>query len=296
MTTSDGFPAADDWGDTVDAANAEGLFDMDAQAVDASKVGSRVHIEKVGKYHVELVDAKNDFETRTNKGDEKSPCVLVTCEVQASEKDLSPPGSMYWHRIDVGGKGGGPLEDWQLSSSVNFLYGVGLLKKVVVQQDDGMGTIEDVVKFIDPATGTTKIEVHTLAERLKGLQAVFDMKLNKSKDPKYDDKIELVFGRGAFRVDDPMVSGLPWLHKDALAVRKPYPAGESGSGNAVNGASHPPANAATTAPAAQPPAPQQQQSAPAAAPVAPQQPVAEPQAAAVAAPAADLSAWNMDDL
>lgn len=216
--------AASDWGDQVSDASAEGLFEMSTADVDETKIGSKVTVDKAGKYHFDIVDAKNDFEIMKQNGDERSPCVLVTMEVVATSPNQSPVGSIHWHRVDVAGKGGGPLEDWQLSSSVNFLYGIGLLRKEVVQGPSG-----EEVKFIDPATGKVNIDVKTLAERIKGLQCIGDIKKETDRSGRYDDRYVFPFGRGCFRVDDPAVADVT-KNPDSLAVRKPYPAGEKAKG------------------------------------------------------------------
>lgn len=172
--------------------------------VDESAVGSAIVVDQVGKYHLEIADAKNRFETMSDNGNPRRPDILCTCRVLNTVKGQSPEGSVYYHQIQLGGKGGGAPEKWQKESTVNFLHGIGLLKKV-----DG--------KFIDPETGTTAINVKTLAKRLQGIQFIGHIKRNKSNDERYDDKFELLFGRGAFQVNDPAVANVP-KNADALAL------------------------------------------------------------------------------
>lgn len=278
--------AASDWGQSVSDANEEGLFEMSTEDVDETDVGNIVKVSKVGFYHFEIEKAKEEFETLKKDGNLHTPQISLLCRVLASKPELSPVGSVCWHRIFVAGSGGGPIAKGSITAATNFLFGVGVLREVVVKNRDGEETER---KYVDPDTatenaplGTYKINVPTLAERLQGLQFVGEVKFSESDDQRYDDKYEFPFGRGCFRVDDPAVADVP-MNADALAVRKPYPAGEreSGGGDGGNGA----------APQSTNPQPPQQ-------PTQPQQPAqaAQQQSAAEAAPAASGGAWGDDDL
>ena len=65
-------------------------------------------------------------------------------------------------------------------------------------------------EVIDAETGTTKINSKTLCDRIANVrQFVGNIKCDKSDDPQYADKYELLRGRGAFQVDDPAVADVP---------------------------------------------------------------------------------------
>ncbi len=173
-------------------------FDLDTEGVDPDKVKSTLNVDKPGKYHFEIANAKNEsFDFVNTNGDAASPHILCVCVVLQSVAGQSPAGSLLFHRIYLAGKT--PQDatpDWIRESATNFLTGVGRLKK----QGE---------KFIDPATGTTKIDLKTLAERLTHKQFIGNAKLEKSDDPKYPDKVEFKFGRGAFPIDAAEVADVP---------------------------------------------------------------------------------------
>lgn len=172
-------------------------FDIDSEAVDAADVTSRLMVDVAGKYHLEISGAKDRFETTDDKGGLATPHVLVPCVVMQSVQGQSPAGAFHYHRVDVAGKGGAPMEDWQIKATLAFLLGVGLLKN-----KDG--------KVIDPATGTTQIQLSTVSKRLENQQFIGDLRLEKSSDPsKYKDRICFSFGRGAFPIDAAEVRSVP---------------------------------------------------------------------------------------
>lgn len=189
----------DDWGTT---SNDE--MNFDTEGVDPDQINNRATVDKTGKYHFEIASAKERFGNVNDKGNLQFPNILCTCHVLQSVPGQSPEGSLYYHEVILGGKGGGRPDEWAIKATTAFLTGVGILKAV-----DG--------KFLDPETNSTKINIKTLATRLKGLQFIGDIKREKSNDPNYDDKYKLSWGRGAYQVDDPFVSAVP-MNRDALAM------------------------------------------------------------------------------
>lgn len=186
---------SDNWAPAVE--DNPNRFDLDAEAVDANELTSRLMVDHPGKYHLEISGAKNKFDTTDGNGGLATPHILVPCVVLISVQGQSPAGAFHYHRVDVAGKGGGPMEDWQVKATLAFLQGVGLLKN-----KDG--------KVIDPETGTTQIKLSTVAARLENKQFIGDLRLEKSSDPsKYKDSIRFSFGRGAFPIDAAEVRSVP---------------------------------------------------------------------------------------
>lgn len=228
---------ADDWGSDIDntqhfgnapAGDAATIPDFDTDGVDPGKVGSRVTVDKAGKYHFEIETARENFEVMNDNGKPRSPDITVACVVLESVPGQASAGSYYYHHIHLGGSGGGPPEPWQKEATVSFLSGIGLLKK--------QGDI-----FIDPETGAGKLNVKTLATRLKGMQFIGHIKCEKDKTGNYDDRYCLSFGRGAFAVDDPVVAEVPKCRAALELIGKANAMpGTSGAAGAA-GAGTPPA-------------------------------------------------------
>jgi len=230
---------ADEWGidetqhfGNPKAEDAATNLDFDMSDVDPGKVGSRVTVDKAGKYHFEIETARENFQVMNDNGKPRSPDITVTCVVLEPVPGQSSAGSYYYHHIHLGGSGGGPPEPWQKEATVSFLSGIGLLKK--------QGDI-----YIDPETGAGKLNVKTLATRLQGMQFIGHIKCEKDKSGQYDDRYCLSFGRGAFVVDDPVVAEVPKC-KAALeligkASAMPPAAGAAGA----TGAGTPPAEGGT---------------------------------------------------
>lgn len=209
--STDQAQAVDSWGDAA-TETAEGFDDFDAGDVDASQVGSRVTVDKPGKYHFEIVECKERPEKiDPATGKDRRPNILLTCVVLHTVEGQSPEGAIYYHELLLGGPGGAPQEPWSKRATCNFLHGVGVL----VKHDD---------KIIDPETKSTRIALGSLATRLKSLQFVGQVKREASDDPKYADKFRISFGQGVWRLDDPAIATVP-VNKSAKAVAPPYPAG-----------------------------------------------------------------------
>lgn len=201
----------DDWGvDAVDESELVGSLDFDE--VDPNELGNRPQVDQVGKYHFEISEASNHFETVKENGGQNTPNINVVCTVLKTVKGQSPEGSIYYHRLYVAGKGGGRVAEGTLKAVAAFLVGVGLLKK-----QDG--------KVIDPATKSTRIDVKTIAERLKGIQFIGDIKRTKSEG--YDDKFELPWGRGVYQLDDPAVENIPKNEEAMKLIAQPQSSEQS---------------------------------------------------------------------
>lgn len=213
---------ADDWGNPEDwgdgsKVNESGFDDFDAGDVDADDVGSgRVEVTNAGFYHFEL-DAKSKPECYRDN-DMNKPCcphILVTCTVLESNEHASS-GAVHFHQVILGGKGGGPIETNAKRSTLNFLVGCGILKKA-----------GDLI--IDPETNSPKINSATLEKRLKGIQIIGKLEMDKPQPgSQYGPRPRFNFGRGAFQVDDPAVAHVK-KNLDALKAigKAPAPNGSA---------------------------------------------------------------------
>lgn len=194
LPVGDGWGTANDFGKANPNADPADDFSLDAGDVDPTKVGSRLRVDMIGKYHFEIADAKLRPETSSDQGFAVAPHINCSCVVLHTAPGQASAGSYYYHNVDLAAKGGGTPEDWQKRATINFLAGVGLLVKAGDQ-------------WIDPETQSTKINVKTLATRLKGMQFIGNIQKN-DYDPE-KPRYELHFGQGAFRVDDPAVANVP---------------------------------------------------------------------------------------
>jgi len=107
-------------------------FAMDGGEFTKDDLASGDTIDKEGWYHFEIVGVKNEFETLNDKGKEKSPCVVLTCNVLETVKGQCPAGSRYFHRIYVASSGGGAAAEGSVKSALRFGLGIGLLAATAV--------------------------------------------------------------------------------------------------------------------------------------------------------------------
>jgi hypothetical protein len=231
------------------ASDQDGFEDWGSDGVDASKIGSGdIEVDKVGWYHVSL-EAINKPE-KCDPNDmtkQRKPHVLIICRVLESVAGQSPKGAVYRHNLVVGGKGGGMPETYDKEMTLNVMTGLG----ICVVKDD---------KVIDPdgkvsADGQHVMNLKTFANRINGLkQAVLHLQLNKSKDEQYPDRIQLIYGRGAFRVDAEEVAHVPKNVEalkaagfaDVSAGEHPKASLPTSSNATVNGTKAPPATKVPT--------------------------------------------------
>lgn len=208
-------PTNDTW-DATDLPDfgQTGFDDFDTEGVDASKIGSgRVHVDKPGYYHlcIEQATARPDRHDPKDMSKSRKPDILLTCVVQCGAPDQCAAGAVYFHNLVLGGKGlGAAIDEHDRNMTLNFLVGVGVLKNV-----DG--------RVIDPETGGPKLNTQTIATRLQGRHFIANLKINKGREKsdgsgeKYEDRIGLSYGTGAFQVNDPQVAH---VQKNADALSK----------------------------------------------------------------------------
>jgi hypothetical protein len=188
---------------------APGFDDFDTSDVDPNKCVSSRTVDKIGKYHFEISKVIPRPDKEDKHGQPREQDINLICVVQCSVAGQSPEGSIYFHDLKVSGKGGGPMEGWVKESTCAFLSGLGLMKKI------GEG---ESAKFVDAATGSTRIDPGAICKKLEGMQFIGDIKMNeweKDGQPKKDFKLK--FGRGAYHVLHPAVADVP-KNRDSLAV------------------------------------------------------------------------------
>lgn len=192
---------ADDWGTIPEG---EPNFEFDADGFSSEDLGGG-SVDKEGYYHFDISDVKNELETLSNKGNERSPCVAFTMTVLESVAGQSPAGSKHWHRVYMAAKGGAPASEGAIKNALRFGMGLGLLKEV---EKDGRKCI------VDAATGSTKITPATWANA-KGKQCVAKV-VHKAAEGGFPEGYEIPFSR-VYQVDDPAVKDVP-KNRDALAL------------------------------------------------------------------------------
>lgn len=198
------------WGqpDAGSTAQAED-FSFNSEGVDPDKVerGGGL-VDKEGMYHVEISDVELDLkmlkESGKNAGSANTPSVCFHLLVLHSVDGQSPEGAQHFHRIYLRAAGGGAASEGALGLAMKFASRLGL---VVAKDVDGRKV------FVDPQTGTTKIPV-SLWERAKGMQAIVQVKFEKSDNPNFKDSYKIPFSE-VYQVDDPRVAKVP---KNAVAL------------------------------------------------------------------------------
>jgi len=182
----------DEWAnnDTEDFEN----YDMDSEGTTSDEVDkSKDQVDKEGWYHFEIADVVNELDTLSDNGKEKTPAIRFDMAVLETVGGQSPAGSRHYHRLYVGGRGGGPPSDGARKMALKCALRLGLL----VDRDG---------KIVDPTTGLTKFGI-SLWHRAKGMQCVANIKLEKGEDG-YADRYQVPFNE-FFQVDDPKVASVP---------------------------------------------------------------------------------------
>lgn len=227
--------------------------DFDAAGVDVGGQGQPIEIE--GAYHLELADAK--WEDAPNKKGRKE--LLVRFVALHSTPGLSPAGSVCWHRAELPNdadantttKSGAQLWPLLLSSFCQFVAGCGVFQ--IRKGPDGKD------QFIDPATGSTKLQMSTVAQRLmdagNGHRRQVIGRLKEEVWDKSDGSkgraLRFPFGRGLSAIGDPGNAHIPIDESAARAAGYQKAAPKIEPGVAAKFATHPATHPATpSAPAA----------------------------------------------
>lgn len=278
---ADGFPVGE-WGTVYQNPDAPpgfgGANDLDSFDVgEVDTKGSGGIIDQEGAYHLQITKAK--WEDAPNSKSRREMSVVMTC--LHSTPGQSPEGSVLYHKAElpcdadrVSNDGKEPLWNILLASLCRFAAGCGVFE--VRAQDDGSE------RFIDPATGTTNLQLSTLPQRLLNRQVIGRPKRRNWKNSD-GFSIEFGYGRGVSAINSPANINVPINEAVAAAAgyRKALPPQAAPAATAPAAAAAKPAAAKSTAKAAAaaapnvPPARPVQQALPMQAPVSPVAAVAE---------------------
>ena len=203
MITDDDMAAIDDLGGNF-APGPQGMdenYEFDSSDVDEKELDTSGFLDQEGWYHFEITKVELNLGLVDDENKENTPHILVTCKSLNSVKGQSPPGSVLWHRIYVGAKGGGPAKQGSIDSMFRFGIGCGLLKWGKAQNPDGSTKSIPVLA----STGSSKFPVGTW-KTIVGAQ--FIAQVAKEKQPEgstYKPKFAIPMGK-AYRPDHPDVS------------------------------------------------------------------------------------------
>lgn len=188
------------------------LDSYDAGDIEPSQGGGRIEVE--GTYHLEIKSAKLDEEFNRN-GRRQITVMLVALH---STPGLSPAGAAMWHHLElpsaddrnVQTKNGGTMFTAMMGALCEFCCSVGVFKREKMQ--DGKE------RYIDPATGSTKLQVSSLPERLTGLQVIGRPKRRDwEKDGKSGFEMQFPWGRGCSLISAPENAHVP-INETAAAA------------------------------------------------------------------------------
>lgn len=210
--------SVDSWGQqAAEAVNefrgpVDPFADVDALDTEGVKLGGGL-IEIEGAYHLEVADAVVKEElTRQNRHEIRLRLVALH-----STPGQSPAGSCMWHGLEIPlaadrevATKSGNMFDALLGAICTFGLGIGLLKKEK--------TADGKERIVDPETKSTKLNLRTFANRLKGMQCVGrPTRRDWEKDTKKGFNMEFRWGHGVSQVDDPQNAHVP-MNEDALKV------------------------------------------------------------------------------
>ena len=203
MLTDDDMTAISDLGGDF-APGPQGMdenYEFDSSDVDEKELDTSGFLDQEGWYHFEITKVELHLGLVDAENKENTPHILVTCKSLNSAKGQSPPGSVLWHRIYVGQKGGGPAKQGSIDSMFRFGVGVGLMKWAKKQNDDG--TTKSVLVLA--STGSTKVPPAVWKSAV-GAQFIAQVAKEKpAEGSTYKPKFVIPMGK-AFRPDHPDVS------------------------------------------------------------------------------------------
>lgn len=168
------------------------------RGVAKSDMESSPVVDQKGWYHFEVASVNVDLASTNQQGNPQSPHVLVKCTVVHTVPGQSPAGRTLYHRLTVGGRGGGPPSDGAKKATLRFLEGCGVVK---------WGTVNGEPVMVDAETGSDELDVETFF-RLRGRHFIAAIDEQPSNDPKYPSRYAIPYGR-SFAVEDPRVADKP---------------------------------------------------------------------------------------
>lgn len=218
-----GQPAGqDDWTSGIpqtEGGAVDPLAGMDFDTEGVQPGAGRV--EAAGAYHMEIAEA----ELKEQPNAFGQPYINMRLVVLQSAPNQSPAGSIMWHEMPfpiasdkekmIQAGGGREVSAWILtmSSLCNFCEAAGIFRK-----EKGPDGNE---RFIDLATGTTKIDSSTLASRLKGRQVIARPEKDEwgggDTGKPYGYSWRCKNGKGISRIDDSRNANV-LMHEAALAA------------------------------------------------------------------------------
>lgn len=204
-----------DWASrTVDPlADIDG-FDTEQEGV---KLGGE-RIDAEGVYHFEVRNAEFPRDEHGNQKLNRNNrrYINVHLVVLNTVPGQSPAGASMWHEIEIPNpedreqatKNGGTWFAVVMSSLCSFCVGCGIFAKRKGQ--DGNEQI------IDLASGSTKLQLSTVPERLKGLQVIGRPKkrtwaANPEKGTQAGWTMEFPYGSGVSQIADPQNASVPMM-------------------------------------------------------------------------------------
>lgn len=195
---------------------SEGLFTTDTVSQDDCQSSGIVN--KEGWYHFQIADVKPELNPLNADGNERAPHFVIKAVVVGSSEGQSPAGTMLFHRLFVGKKGGGPPAEGAIKSNIRFLTGVGAMK---------WSKVGEKMVAVDIDTGKAMVTLDTV-NRCKGLQFMADIKLEPGTEG-YKDKYVIQFGE-VFQPGDPKVKGVPF-NEEVWAAKDEVTEAEAGLGD-----------------------------------------------------------------
>lgn len=225
------------------AAGPQGIdenFEFDSSESTEETLESNGFIDMEGWYHFEITKAEFHLGLLTDEGKDNTPHIIVTCKSLTSVKNQSPAGSVLWHRIYVGQKGGGQAKQGSIDSMLRFGIGCGLLKW---GKNDKGAAVPVLAK-----TGLTKIPLTAWSSSV-GMQFVANVKKEKQDEgSEYKPKFSIPMGR-TYRPDHPDVGHVVKNQEslEAIGIVLPTEVNKSAQGKAAT--TTPATSKSTTQPA-----------------------------------------------
>lgn len=206
MLTDDDMNAIDDLGGEF-APAPQGIdenFEFDSSDIDEKELDTSGTLDQEGWYHFEVTKVDLRLGLLGEDGKENTPHINVTCRSLNSVRGQSPAGSILWHKIYIGAKGGGPAKQGSIDSMFRFGVGVGLLKWTKKQNPDG----SEKAVLVLASTGSTKVPP-AVWKTIVGAQFVAQVQKEKpAEGSNYPPQFKIPRGK-AYRPDHPDVSHVP---------------------------------------------------------------------------------------
>ena len=201
--TADDMDAIDDLGGEF-APAPQGIdenFEFDSSDIDEKELDTSGVLDQEGWYHFEVTKVDLHLGLLDENGKDNTPHINVTCKSLNSVKGQSPAGSVLWHKIFIGAKGGGPAKQGAIDSMFRFGVGVGLLKWTTKSNPDG--TSKNVLVLA--STGSTKVPP-AVWKTIVGAQFIAQVQKEKQQEgSNYKPQFKIPMGK-AYRPDHPDVS------------------------------------------------------------------------------------------